>query len=192
MRAKASARKRSTSDDVSNIGACGWAELSSLWDKIGGQPRKRIAGWSSGKAFEHLILRAFQLSGAEIIWPYAVNLHGAVVEQIDGMVLLDGIACMVEAKDQQANVNVEPLAKLRNQLLRRPAGVIGCVFSSSGFTDPAVTLVHYMAPHAILLWQGPEIGFLLERQDFADALRRKYRVLMQHGKPDFDPRAGVL
>lgn len=85
---------------------------------------------------------------------------------------------------------MEPLAKLRNQLQRRPSGVIGSVFSSSGFTDPAVTLAHYMAPQAILLWQGPEIGYLIAQEGFAKALKWKHRVLLQHGKPDYDARAG--
>ena len=153
-------------------------------------PKANIAGWASGKALEHLVLRAFQLSGAEVIWPYPVNLHGALVEQIDGMVIVDGITCMVEVKDQTTNVNVEPLAKLRNQLQRRPSGVIGSIFTNSGFTEPAVTLAYYMAPQAILLWQGPEIGHLIAKKDFVTALKWKRRVLLQHGKPDYDSRAG--
>lgn len=127
-----------------------------------------------------------------MVSPYAVRLHGAVVEQIDGMIVSDGLTCMVEVKDQADRVNVEPLAKVRNQLLRRPAGVVGSVFSRGGFTEPAVTLAHFMAPHAILLWQGPEIAYLLAKRDFGRALKLTYRVLMQDGKPDFDSRARHL
>lgn len=141
---------------------------------------------------EHLVLRAFRLSGAEVIWPYSVYLDGQVVEQVDGMVMHEGITCMIESKDIDANVNVEPLAKLRNQLLRRPAGVVGCVFSSTGFTDPAKTLARFMAPNAILLWQGPEISHLIDQKDFCIALTKKYGWLMQHGIPDYDTRAEDL
>ena len=138
---------------------------------------------------EHLVLRAFQLDGAEVVWPYCVSIDGQVVEQIDGMILHAGFTCMVECKDLATDVNIEPLAKLRNQLMRRPAGVIGCVFSSSGFTDPAKTLAKFMAPHAILLWQGPEIAHLLGINTFTEALEAKMRQLIQHGNPDFDTRA---
>jgi len=187
----AKAAKKAPVDYVAKIGAFDWPDLAKLWAAIGAVPRKRIAGWASGKALEHLVLRAFELSGAEVIWPYSVNLQGTLVEQIDGMVLIDGLACMVEIKDQASNVNVEPLAKLRNQLQRRPAGVLGSVFTSSGFTEPAVTLAHYMSPQALLLWQGPEIGHLIAQNNFVQALKWKHRVLMQHGKPDYDVRAGA-
>ena len=38
------------------------------------------------------------------------------VEQIDGIVYAEGLACLVESKDQIKAVNFEPIAKLRNQL----------------------------------------------------------------------------
>jgi hypothetical protein len=190
--AKASGSKTAPVDYVAKIGAFDWPKLEALWTRLSATPKTGVAGWASGKALEHLILRAFELSGAEVIWPYHVKLGATVVEQIDGIVLLEGHTCMVEVKDQVENVNVEPLAKLRNQLLRRPAGVVGSVFSRSGFTDPAVTLAYYMAPQAVLLWQGPEIAFLLGKRDFIDAFKLKYRALVQHGKPDYDIRAGAL
>ncbi len=138
---------------------------------------------------EHLVLRAFELSGAEVVWPYSVSIDGQIVEQIDGLVMHAGVTCMIESKDLATDVNIEPLAKLRNQLMRRPAGVVGCVFSSTGFTDPAKTLARFMAPHAILLWQGPEIAHLLGLRSFTEALGTKLRQLIQHGNPDFDIRA---
>lgn len=190
--AKVAKSKKAPVDYVAKISAFDWPDLAALWTRISAHPKTSIPGWASGKALEHLVLRAFELSGAEVIWPYPVKLGGAVVEQIDGIILMEGYTCMVEVKDQTDNVNVEPLAKLRNQLQRRPGGVVGSVFSSSGFTEPAVTLAYYMAPQAILLWQGPEIAFLLGKRDFKDAFRLKYRALLQHGKPDYDIRAGGL
>jgi hypothetical protein len=85
------------------------------------------------------------------------------------------------------------MAKLRNQLLRRPSGVIGCVFSSAGFTGPALTLARYMSPQAILLWQGPEIEYLLgTTQDFKAALKTKHHWLLRTGSPDYDTRVDVI
>jgi hypothetical protein len=118
-----------------------------------------------------------------------VSLGGDAVEQIDGMVQVDHITCMIEAKDQSVAVNVEPLAKLRNQLMRRSAGVIGFVFSFSGFTEPARTLAQFMFPQAILLWTGEEIAHLLGKRDFVQALKRKYQYFLQMGMPDYDIRA---
>jgi hypothetical protein len=178
----AKGRKRAPVDYVAKVGALDWAALAKLWDGI---KNRKTPGWGAGKAMEHLVLHAFQLSGADVIWPYSVKFEGQVLEQIDGMVTSGAITCMIETKDHDSDINVEPLAKLRNQLMRRPAGVVGCVFSSTGFTAPAKTLAYYMAPHAILLWQGSEVEFLLEKQDFAGALKRKYQWLMQHGIPDY-------
>ncbi|MFN9817569.1 MAG: ParA family protein, partial [Pseudanabaena sp.] len=44
----------------------------------------------------------------------------------------------VESKDfADKKVDIAPIAKLRNQLLRRPTATVGLVFSRTGFTDPA-------------------------------------------------------
>lgn len=175
-------------DYVAKITALDAAGLLGLWKKI---EARKTPGWAKGKAFEHLVLRAFELDGAEVTWPYSVKLEGHVVEQIDGMVRVDGIHFLAESKDldpkKNGDLNVEPIAKLRNQLLRRPAGVIGCVFSSSGFTAPAKTLAQYMAPQAILLWHGAEIGMLLEKKGgFSEALKRKHHWLARDGMPDYN------
>jgi len=129
-----------------------------LWNavKAGETP-----GWAQGKAFEYLILRAFQLEGADVRWPYIVKMDGDEIEQIDGVVYTNGLACLIECKDQSTSSNIEPIAKLRNHLLRRPGTVIGVVFSRQGFTDPAVTLARFTAPQTILLWTGEEVEFAL-------------------------------
>ena len=178
--------KRRPVDYVGKIDRLDWPGLAALWGKI---QDRATQGWAAGKAMEHLVLKAFKLSGADVAWPYRVSLNDHLIEQVDGMVVHDGLTCLVETKDSDANVNVEPLAKLRNQLMRRPAGVVGCAFSRTGFTDPAKTLARFMAPHAVILWQGPEIAYLLEKRDFAEALAIKHRQLLQHGNPDFDTRA---
>jgi hypothetical protein len=60
-----------------------------------------------------------------------VKINEGEVEQIDGVVYSDELACLVECKDEAGKVNFEPIAKLRNQLLRRPGAAIGMVFSRS-------------------------------------------------------------
>src|SRR4051812_40708911 len=108
---------------------------------------------------EYLVLRAFQLDGAVVRWPYVVHEDGEEIEQIDGVVYFDSVAGMIECKDTDKPTNIEPVAKLRNQLLRRPSGTIGVVFSRSGFTEAASLLARFIAPQTILLWSGDEVAY---------------------------------
>jgi hypothetical protein len=155
------------------IAPCGWAELRTIWAGIqaGDTP-----GWEPGKAFEYLVLRAFELDGADVRWPYTVALFGEDVDQIDGALHCDGLSCLVESKDLREDVSLGPIAKLRYQLLRRPAGTIGLLFSSRGFTQPAVMLAHFALPQAILLWSGNEIDHGLTTESWARLLGRKFRA----------------
>jgi hypothetical protein len=140
--------------------------------------------WPAGKAFEYMILRAFELERAKVRYPYSVRVQGEVAEQIDGVIYSEGLSVLVEAKDQSLPLNVEPLAKLRNQLLRRPGGTIGMIFSRSGFTDPAQILAGYMAPTTILLWEEAEIELALKTDkvnSFCRGLRWKYRRAVEEG-----------
>jgi hypothetical protein len=174
------------SDYVAMARSLDWDGLERLWRMI---EARETPGWIPGKAFEHLILRSFELSGSRVIWPYGVPMNGAIVEQIDGMVIYDHFTCLIEAKDERDPINVEPIAKLRNQLLRRPSGVLGSVFSYSGFTAPARTLAQYTSPQAILLWNGREVDSLIKTREFKAALARKFEYMVQMGEPDFDIRA---
>ncbi len=176
--------KKPSVDYVAKVQALDRAGLLALWTQIG---ERKTPGWAKGKAFEHLVLRAFELEEAEVTWPYSVLLEGQIVEQIDGLVRIGHISFLAESKDFDGDLNVEPLAKLRNQLLRRPVNVVGCVFSSSGSTAPAKTLAQYMSPQTMLLWHGAEVGFLLEKeQSFIQALHRKHHWLIRAGIPDYN------
>ncbi|MBF0550412.1 MAG: restriction endonuclease [Deltaproteobacteria bacterium] len=159
-----------------------WEDLQSLWKDImaGNTP-----GWPPGKALEHLVLRAFELNGAEVVWPFEVKISGKIAEQIDGVVYSDGLICLVECKDTNEREDVEPIAKLQYKLLRRPSGVLGALISKNGFTDPAIRLAQYQIPKAILLWEGNDISFALEKRSITNALRLKYRIYVEHGAPDY-------
>jgi hypothetical protein len=74
---------------------------------------------------------------------------------------------------------------LRNQLLRRPAGVVGLLFSSRGFTDPAVQLAHFTMPQAILLWSGDEVEFALSNRKIGAFLEMKFRACVDEGMPEY-------
>lgn len=157
-----------------------WDGLLSLWERIeAGTTDKE--GWMPGRAFEYLVLRAFQLDGAKIRWPYNVG----KLEQIDGVVYLEGLAFLIECKDQAESVNIEPMAKLRNQLSRRPTATMGMVFSRSGFTESALMLEQKTSPQKILLWTGEEITYALRKRYMKRGLIEKYRHCIEDGIPDY-------
>lgn len=167
-----------------------FAALLSLWEEL--QSRKFTHDWDNGKAFEYLILRAFELEGAEVVWPFEVIHEGSILEQIDGVVYVDNLYCVIEAKDLtepgRSRANYEPIAKLRAQLQRRPGFVIGIVFSRDGFTRPAKHLTRMSLPHSILLWEGTELSAVLGGRfsgGMRDALRLKLRYIVEQAIPDF-------
>jgi hypothetical protein len=181
-------------DSVDRIRACDWPGLTKLWTAIesGSTPE-----WRPGKALEYLVLRAFQIEGAQIEWPYSVSTAdvargsvGAVVEQVDGFVMVDGLACVLECKDHREPLSIESIAKLRNLLLRRPAQVVGLAVSRSGFTAPAMLLARFLWPQTILLWTGDEIAYALETRGFRAGLAAKYKASLTKGIPYYHIRTG--
>ncbi|MDM8539312.1 restriction endonuclease [Desulfobacterales bacterium HSG17] len=167
-----------------------WKDLSDLWESI---KRQNTSGWDDGKAFEYLILQSFLLEGAEIRWPYRVKLNGTEIEQVDGVIYLDNLACLIECKDynssqigKKRNINFEPVTKIRSQLMRRPSSTIACVFSSGGFTEPAITLANFTHPQTILLWTGSEVEYCLGKKKFSKSLINKYRKCIEFGIHDYD------
>ena len=121
-----------------------------------------------------------------MLWPYSVIIEGEEVEQIDGALFLDGFSFLIEAKDRAGKANVEPIAKLRNQLLRRPSSAFGVVFSREGFTEPATILARFLAPQLVLLWNGEEIELALRGKMMRRGLVQKYHHALSHGFPDFN------
>lgn len=151
---------------------------------------RRLSGWASGRALEYLVLPQFQLEGAEVRWPFPVEMENELAEQIDGAVYYAGLACLLEAKDYRKPINIEPIAKLRNQLSRRPAGTLGIVFARSGYTVPAKILTRRANPLSILLWEFEELEFALEKQVICRGLVTKYRYAVEQGIPDFNITVG--
>lgn len=162
--------------------------LRELWDKI---LQRNTLRWKQGKALEYLIIRAFEIGGAKVSYPYSVfDRSGSELEQLDGCVHLPSLSCLIECKDfENDKVDFAPLAKMRSQLLRRPAATIGCIFSTSGFTEPAVTLASHVAPQTILLWEQSEVEFVLGREGLiCESLLSKYQYYIEKCVPDFNTR----
>jgi len=150
-----------------------------------------IRGWPPGIAFEHIVIRAFEIEGATVQWPFAVRQGSKIIEQIDGTVYFDGLACLVESKDYREPINIEPIAKLKNQLSRRPVGTLGLVFARQGYTDPAKILVRMMQPLNILLWEYEELELSLSTGTMCRALTTKFKFAVELGAPDYNVRIGL-
>ncbi len=166
-----------------------WNDLDDLWAGI---LRRNTPNWDAGKALEYLILRAFEIDGAEVRWPYSVRIRGEEIEQIDGAIYVSGMSCLTECKDynesdgKKKSINFEPIAKMRNQLMRRPSSTIGSIFCSGEFTEPALILANFISPQTILLWNGQEVTYCLKRHIFCKSLTTKYRKCVEFGAHDYD------
>jgi hypothetical protein len=171
------------------IAAYNHAQLLTLWEEIQADD---TPGWEPGKAFEYLVIRAFELEGATVVYPFTVYLRGTIVEQIDGAVHTDGLSCLVESKDRGSNLAIDPVAKLRNQMLRRPLGIVGLVFSSTSFTESMLILAQYSANQAILLWDRDDIGYGLQHRIMRVGLTQKYRYCVERGLPHYNLNIGGL
>ena len=132
------------------------------------------------------MIRSFELEGAEVAYPFTVQMGGMIVEQIDGAVHTNGRSCLIECKDQAGTVNIDPIAKLKNQLSRRPNGVIGSMVSSTSFTEATVYLSQYNMNQSVLLWNSDDITYGLTQQFMSRGLFRKYWYCVQTGKTDYN------
>jgi hypothetical protein len=162
-----------------------WDKLSHFWQEIQNNSIDESI-WAPGKAFEFFILRCFEIDGAEVTYPYEVEILNKVVEQIDGAIYYKGVNCLIESKDYTSAIDITPIAKLRSQLMRRPAATIGCVFVKSGFSPSAITLTKFMFPQTILLWNGLEVDYAVETKKFCDYLYLKFKQAVEHGVLDLD------
>jgi hypothetical protein len=145
-----------------------------------------VPDWEQGKALEHLVVRAFKLSGLEAEYPYDVPPTGRPFEQIDGIAYLDNLGFLIECKDTRRE-DVTIIAKLRAQLDRRPSTVFGMIFMTGAFTLPAMQLAAMLTPFRLLIWQFKDIDGALAAKDFKHTLREKYRKLCRYGLMDWPP-----
>ena len=148
--------------------------------------RDNLPGWPPGRALEYLVLRAFQLEGAEVTWPYDVRRNGLLLEQVDGAVHCDGISCLIETKAHSEPIEFLAISRMKARLLRRPRTVIGAVFGTGDFSPAAILLTENLPPPDVLLWQGRELAWALGRQAMREGLRRKMRYAVEQGFADFN------
>jgi len=166
------------------VRSMGRAALINLWEQI--QDGQDLESWPPGKAFEYLILRAFQLEGAQVIWPYSGGW-----EQVDGGIYVDGFSCLVECKHWQEPVDFNPIAKFKMRVDRRPPAALGLMFSVSGFTGPALREAYAQPLRNVLLWHGWDISLAL-RGGMRAALGAKWRKAVEEAQVDYELKAEDL
>lgn len=164
--------------------ALGHERLLELWTGL--REGRSPPDWPPGLLFEYLVLRAFQLEGAEVTWPYRVQQEGMLLEQIDGALYFDGVPCLVEFKDVTRPVDTVAIVKLKAQLLRRPRATIGAVFNTGVFSPIATTLMRMMPPPDVLLWTGTEIDLALRGRRLLEGMRAKLRHAVEMGSAELD------
>jgi hypothetical protein len=150
-----------------------------------------VLGWPPGRALEYVVLRGFEIEGAEVKWPYQVMQDDHVIEQIDGFVYCDGLYCLVESKDYSEAIDIGPITKLRHQLARRPSNSLGIVFARSGFTDPMKLQMRMLVPLNVLLWEIDELETAIRKQHMRTALQLKFKQAVQFGVPDANVKREV-
>nr|AYM52398.1 hypothetical protein [Cystobacter sp.] len=163
------------------VRSMGWSGLSELWRRI--EDGRELGSWPPGRAFEYLILRAFQLEGAQVIWPYRGEW-----EQVDGAVYVDGLSCLIECKHWREPVDFGPIAKLKVRVDRRPPPAIGLFFSASDFTLPARQEFQAQPLRNVLLWVKQDVNLSL-RRGMRAALRLKWRKAVEEAVMDYELEA---
>src|SRR3954471_9970025 len=104
---------RPAEDLEKEAGAWERDDLLTVWERI--KSGDQLPGWQSGKAFEYLVIRAFQVEGYPIRWPFQVSYPQkfGTMEQVDGVVYLGDRAFLIESKDLSEPAAIEAVAKLR-------------------------------------------------------------------------------
>lgn len=159
-------------------------DLLSLFGMPANQSQKR------GKLLENILNRLFKVE--DILIREAFELVGqeneGVVEQIDGVIEIDGYIYLVEMKWWEAplgTADVSPhLVKVFN---RGHAG--GILISNSRYTQPAITTCkEALSQKIIVLCELEEIVKLLERQSsLKELLKSKIRASVVDKQPLYKP-----
>ncbi len=158
--------------------------------------RSRLAGLSSmdnpqqrGIVFEKLLGDLFALDGLLVRESFTLRYRDdGIVEQIDGVVALDGQDYLVEVKWWSKPLGPGDTAQHLVRVYGR-ADVHGLFISTSGYTPAALKqCTDALGKKVVVLAETPELLFLLEQDgNLADWLRAKTRAAKIDRVPLFRP-----
>lgn len=140
-----------------------------------------------GKQLEDVLNDLFRTAGIlvrEAFTRVGSNDEG-VVEQIDGVIELDGEIYLVEMKWRDKPLGTGEVSQHLVRVFTRHCAR-GLLISYSGFTDPAVTICkEALARMVVALCGLQEVVLLLEREDeLAEFLRKKVRAAVVDKNPN--------
>jgi restriction endonuclease Mrr len=143
-----------------------------------------------GKALEGILNRLFEASG--ILVSEAFTLKGAagegVVEQIDGVIELDGNLYLVEMKWWGEPIGVEGVSQHLVRVFSR-GHARGIFISTSGYTEPAISICREaLQKSVVVLCKLEELIRLLEREDnLREFLKAKVNAAIVFKNPLHEP-----
>jgi hypothetical protein len=143
--------------------------------------------WKRGRALEGVLNRLFALDGIAV--KEAFHLTGdageGIVEQIDGVIAIDGELYLVEMKWHTDRIGVAEISPHLVRLMAR-SEARGIFISASGFGDPTVAQTKEFLQHKVcVLCELEEIVRLLERPEksIAAHFREKVHAAIAERRP---------
>jgi restriction endonuclease Mrr len=139
-----------------------------------------------GKQLEAVLNRLFQTAGISVREAFVrvASTGEGIVEQIDGVIELDGEIYLVEMKWWDKPLGISEVSHHLVRVFTRHCAR-GLLISYSGFTEPAVTTCKdALARMVVTLCGLQEVVLLLEREDdLAEFLRKKVRAAVIDKNP---------
>jgi hypothetical protein len=146
--------------------------------------------WRRGKALEGVLNDIFRFEGIQL--DEAFTLKGregeGIVEQIDGVIRIDGIVYLVEMKWHDGPIGPEPVGYHFSRIMTR-AGAGGMFISASGVTDATVRhATEFLHQRPFVLIELRDIVLRLEREERIEPwLRAKVARAVSHKDPNWRP-----
>jgi restriction system protein len=143
-----------------------------------------------GKKLESVLNRLFEAGGILIREAFTVTgtAGEGIVEQIDGVIEIDGEVYLVEMKWWHESLGVETVSQHLVRVFNR-GQARGIFISTSGYTEPAVTTCRDSLNRVVIvLCELQEIVTLLEiEEDLRSFLKEKIRAAIIHKNPLYRP-----
>ncbi len=147
---------------------------SALRDKF-----EQLFNWDDaserGRKFEPLLRERLRLEGFQV----HLNPKVATPRQTDLFARLGATDFVIEAKWRNDKIDISDIDDMRVRLQRTAADVIGCIFSMSDYSEPAIDQVTLDRTREILLFNAVEINDIFsQRAQVTDLIKIKRDQLL--------------
>jgi restriction system protein len=141
-----------------------------------------------GLALESVLNRLFAIEGIAVREAFSISDDDGVVEQVDGLIDLDGELYLVEVKWWSEPLGVDPVTRHISRLFLR-GDARGILVSASGYTAPAIRNARQaLTQKTLVLVELSEVVRALElRRSVRALLREKVIAAIADGNPLLRP-----